>query len=167
MQIQSIGKRNEIHCFNNESEMLIKYMMNNGISKCFEIEQDNSLKRIAIFTMNRDEIQNLKNYGDVIFIDGTHVHLNLKWEVFPITAITKDMTICSCGILYTAVSNEEILKWLLYQICSFDEVRNKIKTIVTDEDNALSIAFNNFIKEINANDDGTHIIINHVHCALH
>ena len=93
-----------------------------GYAECFDLDDEGITKRLAVLTIHKNELENEKKYGDVLFIDGTHAQLQLKWEVIPITAITKDLTICSCGILYTAISNEEILKWLLSKICSFEEV---------------------------------------------
>ena len=123
MQIQSIINRDNIQQFKNQSNDLINYMKScGGYAECFDLDDEGITKRLAVLTIHKNELENLKNYGDVLFIDGTHAQLQLKWEVIPITAITKDLTICSCGILYTAISNEEILKWLLSKICSFEEV---------------------------------------------
>lgn len=40
--------------------------------------------------MTKDEEYNLRELGDVIFIDGPHIKLNLKWEEITITLIDKN-----------------------------------------------------------------------------
>lgn len=58
--------------------------------------------------MNVQEMKNLNK-----FINEMHYHLSLKYEIILITAIIKKMIIYSCGILYIAVSIEEIMKSLI------------------------------------------------------
>lgn len=166
LQIQTITEKEKINSFNIESEDLINYIESkDGFQRAYEIPTEDGSSRVAVLTINKEEFANLENFGDVLFIDGTHSNLKLKWEIFPITAITKDCNICCCGILYAATANEEILLWLLNTLSEFPEFANKIKTLITDEDHAFTSAYKAWIKGINTNDG--HFIIHHVLCALH
>jgi hypothetical protein len=40
-----------------------------------------------VFTQTVDETENLRRYGQVIFLDGTDVSTSLRWDVFPVTVI--------------------------------------------------------------------------------
>ena len=166
LQIQSIIEKNKFDTFTVESEDIIKYMKSkSGICEIFEIPNGENITRAAVLTIHQVELENMANFGDVLFIDGTHSNLKLKWEVFPITAITKDCNICCCGIMYAATANEEILLWLLNQLSKFPEFASTIKTIITDEDHAFTSAYKAWIKDINSDDE--HNIINHILCSLH
>lgn len=92
--------------------------------------------------MTKNEESNFKEFGDVIFIDGTHIKLNLKWEVIPITLIDKNKNIQCGGILYASLFNEEVIVWFIELLLKFDFVKQNLETIITDEDAAFLIAFN-------------------------
>lgn len=92
--------------------------------------------------MTKNEESNFKEFGDVIFIDGTHIKLNLKWEVIPITLIDKNKNIQCGGILYASLFTEEVIVWFIELLLKFDFVKQNLETIITDEDAAFLIAFN-------------------------
>ena len=166
IQIQTILKHKEVQKFASQTEELIQFMNreNNAITKCFEQEINGILQRYAVLTITENELKNLHEFGDVIFIDGTYANLKMRWEVIPITAINKHLQLTCCGIMYASVTNEMILHWLLKEIwCIVSPVR-VLKTIVTDDDAAFGLAFQNFVSDINQNE---HHVIHHVLCALH
>lgn len=166
-QIESILHKDEIKTFSVETEDLINYMKSNdGICHVFELPDPQGITRIAVLTINQNELENLSNFGDVLFIDGTYASLELKWEVFPITAITNNYNICCCGIMYTALANEETLFWMLSQLSTHHEFCDNIQTLITDEDHSFINAFNKWLEDINQGND-YHIVINHILCALH
>lgn len=166
MQIQSVIYPDTIKEFSVESEALINYMKESGgFYAELNVPSGEVTTRVAVLTIHDSELKNMEEYGDIIFIDGTYASLSTNWEIFPITAITKGCNLCCCGILYAASGNEDVLKWMLHQLADLEQFRNKISTIITDEDHEFINAFDNWIKEINASDE--HIIINHILCAFH
>ena len=48
-----------------------------GYRGCFDLDDEGITKRLAVLTIHKNELENLKNYGDVLFIDGTHAQLQL------------------------------------------------------------------------------------------
>lgn len=96
--------------------------------------------------MTKNEESNFKEFGDVIFIDGTHIKLNLKWEVIPITLIDKNKNIQCGGILYASLFTEEVIVWFIELLLKFDFVKQNLETIITDEDAAFLIAFKNVFR---------------------
>ena len=166
-QIAAIAYRKKLNEFGIQSEALINYVKQmDGTYFVKETSIGNKTKRVAVLTFVDNEIDNLINYGDVLFIDGTQMNNELNWEVIPITGITKEMSICCCGILFTAINTQELLQWMLKCLWKNQYARSKYHTFITDEDQAFTSAFENFITHINTGIDG-HINIKHVLCALH
>ena len=97
-------------------------------------------------------------------LDATFAQSRLRWEVVPITGINRHRELVSCGIMYASLTNQEVLTWLLQEICRIVTPVNVLKTIVTDEDAAFIAAFRNMQEGINGKD---HIVIKHVLYALH
>ena len=166
IQIQSLLHPEKVIQFTVESEELIMYMKNHdGYTEELNFQSEEGITRLAVLTIQKIELKNMQEYGDVIFIDGTYASLNTKWEIFPITAITKSYNICCCGILYAASGNENFLTWMLHQLSKLEQFRSMITTIITDEDHSFINAFNNWLKDINQL--GDHKIINHILCSFH
>lgn len=167
LQIQNIVSKEFVKTFTAESENLIHYMKSNGgIVEELNLQSNDEIIRFAVLTFHLDELKNLRDYGDVLFIDGTYASLASKWEVFPLTAITNDGTICSCGIMYTASANEEVLLWMLNKISMFPDFLTNIRAIITDEDHAFISAFKSWIETIKQS-TSNQINVNHILCALH
>lgn len=166
-QISTLTHKKDIEEFSVQSEKLIEYVkQNGGIHFEKNINLGNTIKRVAVLTFMNNECENLIKYGDVLFIDGTQVDNELKWEVIPITGITKDVSICCCGILFTALNTKDILLWFLELLWSNNQARQIYHTFITDEDQAFIEAFDNFVTNINKNSED-HICIKHVLCAMH
>mgnify|MGYP001050602289 FL=1 len=148
-----------------ESDELIEYLENNdGFYEPFEKYHDGVNHRLALFTMTKDEENNLRNFGDVIFIDGTQVKLTLKWEVIPITVIDKNKNIRCGGILYASLFTEEVIIWLLETLLKLDFMKHKLETMITDEDAAFIVAFKKVFDE---EDNKMDYPVKHILCALH
>ena len=167
LQIQYMIRRTEVATFQSESEDLIHYVNreSGALTRVFEKEVDGERHRFAVLTFRETELNNLKQFGDTLFIDGTMARLKLRWEVIPITAIDQHRELVSCGIMYAAITSEETLTWMLSEIWRIVEPLNILRTIVSDEDCAFIAAFRNLMQIVNQTDE--HIIIHHVLCALH
>lgn len=168
LQIQYVIRRAEVASFQAESEELIAYMNQDplALTRVFEREVEGELHRFAVLTFTAKELDNLKKYGDVLFIDGTMSQLRLRWEILPITGVDQHRELVSCGIMYASVTNEDVLTWLLTEIWRIIGPMDILRSIVTDEDAAFAAAFESMVKQIN-DDQDHHIVLKHVLCALH
>ena len=168
LQIQYVIRRAEVATFQTESEDLIRYVNEDphALTRVFETEVDGQRHRFAVLTFTAKELENLKKFGDVLFIDGTMSQLRLRWEVLPLTAVDQHRELVSCGIMYASVTNEEVLSWLLLEIWRILEPVGILKTLVTDEDAAFGAAFDALMTKIHSRTDD-HIVLKHVLCALH
>lgn len=168
LQIQYVIRRAEIATFQTESEELIEFVNQeaNALTRVFEREIEGRVHRFAVLTFTAEELDNLKRFGDVLFIDGTMANLRMRWEVLPITGVDEHRELVSCGIMYASVTNEEVLTWLLSELWRILEPLGILRTLVTDEDAAFAAAFDEMLRGVN---DGTdqHVILRHVLCALH
>lgn len=168
LQIQYIARTTKVKGFQAESDELVDYVNRNqgALTRVFEKQVDGELHRFAVLTFTEKELQNLKRYGDVLFIDGTFANLRLKWEVLPITSVNEHRELVCCGVFYASVTDEEVLTWLLLEIYRVLEPIGVLKSIATDEDAAFIAAFRNMLQTINSNRPN-HVVIHHILCALH
>lgn len=167
LQIQYVTREDELRSFEVESQGLIDYMHGqmNSIVRVFEREVEGRVRRFAVLTFTQEELNNLRFFGDVIFIDGTVTQLRVRWEVLPITAVDQHKEIVSCGIAYVSLGNEEVLTWMLQEIWQIAAPMGRLRTIITDEDAAFAAAFRSMTVGVNPGPD--HLVIHHVLCALH
>ena len=166
LQVQYMVRSTEVASFQAETDELIDYVNEDpeALTRVFEREVDGERHRFAVLTFTKEELQHLKKFGDVIFIDGTMARLKMRWEVLPITAIDQHRGIVSCGVMYASITTEEILTWLLMEIWRILKPLDLLRTIVSDEDTAFTAAFRNLVRRMN---DDEHVIVHHVLCALH
>ena len=138
LQIQYVTRGEDLQSFEAESQGLIEYMnaKPNSIVRVLERKVEGKRRRFAVMTFSEEELNNLRELGDVIFIDGTVTQLRVRWEVLPITALDQHKEIVSCGIVYASLGNEEVLTWMLQQIWEIAAPMGRLRTIVTDEDAA-------------------------------
>ena len=167
LQIQYVTRQEDLQSFEVESEGLIGYMsaQPNSVVRTFESEVEGRRRRFAVLTFTEEELNNLRQFGDVIFIDGTMTQLRVRWEVLPITAVDQHKEIVCCGIVYVSLGNEEVLTWMLRQIWDIAAPMGRLRTIITDEDQAFAAAFRTMTVGVNHGPD--HLVIHHVLCALH
>jgi hypothetical protein len=126
---------------NLETEALISEMdEGGGCWWAYEVEVEGSTKRAAILTMTPEERDNLRHYGDVIFLDGTFIANELGWTTVPVVLINHQREIVSGGWLFTAVEQTEIYLWVLTTLNG----EEPIQTLFTDEDSSLMCAFPEF-----------------------
>lgn len=168
IQIQYLVRTTQVHSFQAESEELIEFVNRDpeALTRVFEKEVEGQRHRFAVLTFTEQELENLKRFGDVLFIDGTFAQLRLRWEVLPITAVNQHSEIVSCGIMYSSMTNEETLSWLLCEIWRIIGPLGILKTIITDEDHAFIAAFRSFMTRVNEDADEP-VVIHHALCALH
>ena len=169
LQVQWITKRHRVLDFENETEQLELMMkgLDGSFVKFYRATVANEEHRWGALTCTGTELENLKAYGDVIFLDGTYCNLKKKWEVVPITCITTDGNLASGGIFYGAMSNEMVYKWLLSELWEL-RMRDggvRWRTVVTDEDTAFVAAFREF--NLWALRNGHNTFLRHVLCAFH
>ena len=112
----------------------------------------------GVLTIMPFEMENLRRFSSVIFLDGTQTHCHLNWEVIPITMVDQYRRIRSGGICFLSSTDEETLTWLLDTLLSIDIVKESVQTIITDEDSA-------FIPAIENLNDSLHF--KHILCSFH
>jgi hypothetical protein len=57
-----------------------------------------SIRVFACFTQTAEEEYNLREFGDVILLDGTAIDNHLRWGTFPVTVLDRNRQIASGGI---------------------------------------------------------------------
>ena len=168
LQIQYLAGSKEFDKFGTESEDLVNYMQSDAraLVRTMDVRvNEQQTRRFAILTVTAKELENLRRFADVIFIDGTMAKLRMKWEVLPITAVDQHKELVCCGIMYASVTNEEVLTWMLHELWTILQPLGILRTIVTDEDAAFAAAFRAMIVGINTGPEQR--VVNHVLCALH
>ena len=84
--IDRILYKSKIDNFSDQTQSLMEYIESkNGQSYTYDIENNHEIQRIAVFTLSVDEIKNIEQYFDVVFIDPTFICLQNNWNLIPIT----------------------------------------------------------------------------------
>jgi hypothetical protein len=116
-----------------ETEELIAHVVSQaGSCDIFEVPTG---ERAAVLTFIPFEYENLRQFGDVAFLDGTMVKKALGWTLFPITLINESYQTVFAGLLSTAFETESIFDWILRPL--EHQLSGILRTIVTDEDFAF------------------------------
>jgi hypothetical protein len=105
--------------------------------------------RVACFTQTAEQEYNLREFGDVILLDGTAIDNHLRWDTFPVAVLDRNRRIASGGLFFLGLQNNKVFQCVLATI--FEGVAEKWITLIIDEDSALMIAVPNFAH------DGHHI----------
>lgn len=80
-QIRAIGKKTDKEIFGLQTNELMNFIDNQKgicIPKDDKIDK-NKYERTALLTFTVEEMANLRQYGDVIFVDGTNFPNKLLW----------------------------------------------------------------------------------------
>lgn len=121
-----------------ETEQLCDYMENKGN---YYIYEDSNCNVAGIFTITYEEIENIKNFGDFLVIDGTTIPNFLEWTIIPISLEGNNMELLSGGIAFTSTETSEFYDWLINLLLS---ISPKLKCIISDEDSAICSSLENF-----------------------
>ena len=165
LQIRKLaGRASEFR--RSETEDLRHYMQSvDGFVARMETRMDGTLYVHAVFTAMPFEQENLKRFGDVIWLDGTQRQNYLNWEIIPVTVIDQFKRIRSGGVFFVSRGDQEVIEWILRTLLDIECVRQDLETIITDEDSAFIPAFETVVGAFNR--DSERSDINHVLCAFH
>jgi hypothetical protein len=139
-QVASLFSPERPHPDQSQTDALIAHVEGNG-GLCIQwetIEFDEPV-RGAVLTVTPDKLRNLRQFGDVLFLDGTAIRNELGWTTYPVTLLDNGNQIVSGGLLFTAFERTEVFCWLLGHFVTF--LGDKLQTIFTDEDFAMRAAF--------------------------
>ena len=152
-----------------ETEELANYMREvNGVFRRMETRQGDRIFVHAVFTAAPFELENLKKFGQVIWLDGTQRQNRLQWEIIPVTVIDQFKRIRSAGVFFVSRSDQEVIRWILEVLLNNKDLLQILRTIITDEDSAFIPAFDTVMRRLNKDrPDGNQITIHHVLCAFH
>ena len=169
LQIRKLGDR--LKAFqDSETESLREYMESVGgyISR-LTTKIDHKTHVHAVFTSMPFEAENLKRFGDVIFIDGTQRQNYLNWEIIPVTVIDQYKRIRSGGVFFVSRADHEVLEWVISTLLDNEDLKQNLQTIITDEDSAFIPAFDRVVGAFNDEipDPDARKPIRHVLCAFH
>jgi hypothetical protein len=115
-----------------ETEQLIAHVAEEDrTSQAFLVDNE----RAALLTITPFESENLRRFGDVIFLDGTMIQNSLRSTTLPMTLVDESKQITSGGLLLAAFETQKIFDWLLEILA--DILVGTLRTIDTDEDSAL------------------------------
>ena len=164
LQIRRLAGRDKAFQ-NKETEDLRQYMEEvGGVFQRMEIRTEDKCYVHAVFTAMDFEMENLRRFGDVIWLDGTQRQNFLKWEIIPVTVIDPFKRIRSGGMFFVSRGDQEILEWVLKVLQENDTLKDVLRTIITDEDSAFIPAFKKVFRTGDSKDDP---LIKHVLCAYH
>lgn len=107
----------------------------------FEKNKNGIIHRRAVATFTLEELKMLNDYGDFISIDPTFGSISNSWSIIPITVIGPNRDIHSAGCIFTYTVNSEVFIWILKLLSSVLPCSKILKTIASDDDNALNSAF--------------------------
>ena len=139
-----------------ESAELEKYVTEFGGICSRHIVDENYCQ--GVITVMPFEMENLRRFSSVIFLDGTQTHCHLNWEVIPITMIDQYRRIRSGGLCFLSATDEETLTWLLSKLLSIPVVKDSVRTIITDEDSAFIPAIEKICESVH---------FKHILCSYH
>ena len=152
-----------------QTEELRQYMEEiGGICQRMETRIGGKTMVHGVFTATQFELDNLKQYGHVIWLDGTQRQNRLQWEIMPVTVIDQFKRIRCAGVFFVSRSDQDVIKWILRLLLTNADLLAVLRTIITDEDSAFIPAFDSVMKELNhGRPDDQKITVDHVLCAFH
>ena len=169
LQIRKLGDRlTTFH--DSETEALRDYMESvGGYMTRLVTNADHKTHVHAVFTSMPFEAENLKRFGDVIFLDGTQRQNYLNWELIPVTVIDQYKRIRSGGVFFVSRADHEVLEWVISTLLDNEDLKRILQTIITDEDSAFIPAFDRVVGAFNSQirDPDERKPIRHVLCAFH
>ena len=169
LQIRKLGDRlNSFH--DSETEALREYMESvGGYMARLTTDLDHKTHVHAVYTNMPFEAENLKRFGDVIFLDGTQRQNYLNWEIIPVTVIDQYKRIRSGGVFFVSRGDHEVLEWVIRTLLDNNDLKQNLQTLITDEDSAFIPAFDRVVGAFNDQipDADARKPIKHVLCAFH
>lgn len=161
-QVRRVTEGGQKECLHGaESLDLEEYVnANGGFFAALRRTSDGISYTQAVLTLMPFEQENIRRFGSVMFLDGTHNNSSMKWEMIPITLVDQYRRIRSGGVAFMASTDEETLSWLLKTLHDIPPVRDTTQTVISDEDSAFIPALSSVVTE-------TDWHINHVLCAFH
>ena len=161
LQIRKIAGRDDSIALP-ETEDLREYMRDvGGLFERMEVRIADSVYVHAVYTATPFELENLKRFGNVIWLDGTQRQNRLRWEIMPVTLIDPFKRIRSGGVFFVSRSDQTIIKWVLETLLKNEELVSILQTVITDEDSAFIPAFCQVMRE------HPDLNVAHVLCAFH
>jgi hypothetical protein len=141
IQISKIAHHDDIQNFSRQTDQLVSYMNSlNSFSEIYEETYDKTTQRIAVMIVTQDELHNLNKYDDVIFIDATITPTDLQWQLIPITLVDKYKNLACGGILFSAIINTDVVKWMLEDLLRISNLQNTLQTIISYDDQSFTPA---------------------------
>ena len=132
-----------------ETDELIQKMINEkGMYKLYPPDEDNKInyrKAIATFTVN--ELNNLKNYGDMICLDPTYPSLTSNWTTIPISLVGSSRELLSGGVVFCSNVTADLYEWIIKTLIYDLPCASILKTICSDDDLILDSAWNQIIRD--------------------
>jgi hypothetical protein len=119
-----------------------------GICEFYEMDGEFGNIRVGAFSQTLEEAENMRKYGDVIFLDGTEIDSTLRWDLFPVTLIDVNRQVVSGGIFHLGLQTAKVFEWVLSTIHAHCGDPNKWAVLFTDEDSALMVAIPHFCAEV-------------------
>lgn len=129
--------------FKAESEELIEYM--DSIQRNYFVSEhlNNGINlRTAVATFTTEELENLKLLGDVICIDPAFDNMKTNWSMVPPTCIGSNRELLSAGVIYSSSLAADCNLWVLHKLINKEmPCSDKLKTLISDDDQGLNAAF--------------------------
>jgi hypothetical protein len=97
-----------------ETDLLMQSVVSTGGScYSFEVDFEGGRKRAALLTVTQSELDNLRKFGDCVFMDGTAIRNGLGWTTVPITLVDNRRELCSGGVLFAAWEKAVMYNWVM------------------------------------------------------
>lgn len=119
-----------------------------GEYKLYPPDEENKInyrKAIATFTVN--ELNNLKNYGDMICLDPTYPSLTSNWTTIPISLVGSSRELLSGGVVFCSNVTADLYEWIIKTLIYDLPCASILKTICSDDDLILDSAWNQIIRD--------------------
>lgn len=110
------------------------------------------MHRKAVATFTRQELENLRDFGDFIAVDPTFATSSSHWSLIPLTVVGSDRDIRSAGIIFCSNTQEDRFRWILKILLTELPSKDKLQTICSDDDSGLNCAFRVLLND-DINDD--------------
>jgi hypothetical protein len=165
IQISRAAHQKDIENFALQTDELVDSInSSNGFSQIYEEIFDSKIQRLAVITVTQNQLENLNQYGDVMFIDSTITPTDLQWQIIPITLVDQYKNLICGGILFSAIINTEVVKWMLGYLLSISTLQYTLETIISDDDQSFKPAIEDiFENQFQHRREQMH----HVLCANH
>ena len=122
----------------------------------------------ALFLISPKEMENLNEFGDLIFIDPTFSRLYGNWRIIPITLIGKNRELKPGGIVLSENLKKMTFVFILNVLKNNLPSGSKFVTLATDDDIGVQGAFNYMEKNIENNHSFINILsIRRILCTWH